>query len=534
MEGVVDDGGGGGGFRRLDLGGGLFAFPWRRLGGGGEFADFRRGVDERIKSGEAGGGTGSRGDRDGFWRGLGGCGLWFELFLNRGRGGLRLHWRGGLRLAGWSQRSGGDEIRAAGEDLDDVGDANFAERLDRLDDAEFEMQALVGRPFHPAFRLGENVDGGEDAVGRVFVGGLQQGGPESGGDALAVGGRVEFRDQQGAQAADEFAEELREFAAAFGFLLDEREGGGVVAGEQGLREGGDFFAGGETENIEHVGLVDRVAAEGDELVEHRLGVAHAAVGALGDGPGGGFFEGDAFLAGDVEQVLRNRFRRDRPQVEALAAGEDGGQDLVRLGGGEDEFHVRRWFFERLEQRVEGGVREHVDLVDVENLELPAGGGEAHGLAQVADLLDAVVRGTVDFEHVERATFGNLDADVLLGVEVGFRAVGAVERLGENPRGGGLPGAPRADEKIGVGQPFLGDGVAKGPDDVVLSEDVVEGFGSVFAGEDLITHGGECRDGGGFVMAEFSGIGKMLEWLGEKFVGRGLKDAGLLLWVVEHD
>jgi hypothetical protein len=45
--------------------------------------------------------------------------------------------------------------------------------------------------------------------------------------------------------------------------------------------------------------------------------------------------------------------------------------------------------------------------------------------------------------------------------------------------------------------------------VVLSEDVVEGFGAVFAGEDLITHGGECRDGGGFVMAEFGENGKSL-------------------------
>ena len=265
----------------------------------------------------------------------------------------------------------------------------------------------------------------------------------------------------------------------------------------------------------------RVAAEGDELVEHRLGVAHAAVGPFGDGPGGGFFEGDAFLAGDVEQVLGDRFRGDRPQVEALAAGEDGGQDFVRLGGGEDEFHVRRRFFERLEQRVEGGVREHVDLVDVVNLELPARRGEADGLAEVADLFDAVVRGTVDFQHVERAAFGDLDADVLVGVEVGLRAAGAVERLGKDAGGGGLAGAARADEEIGVGQALLGDGIAKGPHDVVLSEDVVEGFGSVFAGEDLITHGGECRHGGGFVIAEFRGNL-------QKFGGRGLKAAGLSL------
>ena len=105
--------------------------------------------------------------------------------------------------------------------------------LDGFDDAELEVEPLVGRPFHPAFGLGEDVDGGEDAVGRVFVGGLQQRFPQRFRDALAVGGRVEFGDEQGAQAADEFAEELGEFAAAFGLFLDERERGGVVAGEQG-------------------------------------------------------------------------------------------------------------------------------------------------------------------------------------------------------------------------------------------------------------------------------------------------------------
>ena len=105
----------------------------------------------------------------------------------------------------------------------------------------------------------------------------------------------------------------------------------------------------------------------------------------------------------------------------------------------------RRLFERLEQRVEGSVREHVDLVDVEDLELAAGGGEADGFAQIADLFDAVVRGTVDFQNVERAAFGDFDADVLVGIKVGFRAVGAIERLGQNAGGGGLAGAPWADE-----------------------------------------------------------------------------------------
>jgi hypothetical protein len=43
--------------------------------------------------------------------------------------------------------------------------------------------------------------------------------------------------------------------------------------------------------------------------------------------------------------------------------------------------------------------------------------------------------------------------------------------------------------------------------VVLTEDVIESFRAIFAGEDLITHAAECRDGSGFVMAEFSESGK---------------------------
>ena len=89
------------------------------------------------------------------------------------------------------------------------------------------------------------------------------------GDAdFAIGGGVELGDKQGAQAADELTEKLGEFAAAFGFLLDQGEGGWRVAGKQGGRQRGDLFAGCETEDVEHVILGDVIAAECDELVEH--------------------------------------------------------------------------------------------------------------------------------------------------------------------------------------------------------------------------------------------------------------------------
>jgi hypothetical protein len=38
--------------------------------------------------------------------------------------------------------------------------------------------------------------------------------------------------------------------------------------------------------------------------------------------------------------------------------------------------------------------------------------------------------------------------------------------------------------------------------MILAKDVVERLGAVFAGEDLVAHGGDCRDAGRFVIAQF--------------------------------
>jgi hypothetical protein len=109
---------------------------------------------------------------------------------------------------------------------------------------------------------------------------------------------------------------------------------------------------------------------------------------------------DLLGGGDLLQALDDELGRDRLQVEALAAGDDGREHLLHLGGGEDELHVRRRLLEGLEQRVERRRREHVHLVDDVDLELALGRRVADGVAQVAHLLDAVVRGAVDLDHVE--------------------------------------------------------------------------------------------------------------------------------------
>ena len=64
---------------------------------------------------------------------------------------------------------------------------------------------------------------------------------------------------------------------------------------------------------------------------------------------------------------------------------------------------------------------------------------------------------------------------------------AIERLGEDARGGGLADAARPDEEIGVREPVLFDRVLQRPRDVLLPDDIVERLRPIFARENLVAH-----------------------------------------------
>ena len=136
---------------------------------------------------------------------------------------------------------------------------------------------------------------------------------------------------------------------------------------------------------------------------------------------------------------------DTTQIKALAAGENCRQNFLRVGGGEHELHMRRRFFERLEQRVERRCREHVNLVNDVDLELAAGGNVLAGLAQLTHLLHTVIARAVNLQHVHRATIGNFFHARIVVVKVHLWAAGAIERLGKDARDGGLARAARPAE-----------------------------------------------------------------------------------------
>ena len=295
---------------------------------------------------------------------------------------------------------------------------------------------------------------------------------------------------------EQVCEQASEVLAAAREVVQFAQGRLGLAVENRLRDRDDLRLRGETEHREHVGLLDAVAAKTDELIERGLGVAHAAIRAARDRLERGVIDLDAFLRGDVLEVADDERRGNAAQIEALAARENRGENLLRIGGGEEKFYVCRRFLEGLQQRVERRRREHVNLVDDVNFELRGGGRKLRGLAQVADLLDAVVARAVDFDHVQRPSFHDfLTARIVVG-EVRLGPAGAVQALRKNARDGGLARAARTAKQIRVRDAMSRDGIGERLRDVLLPHHVAETLRPVFSGNDLIGHARKMGDGGG--------------------------------------
>src|SRR5947209_16618515 len=75
------------------------------------------------------------------------------------------------------------------------------------------------------------------------------------------------------------------------------------------------------------------------------------------------FERDFLIFRDQVQVFGNEFRRDSMKIEPLTPANYRWQNFLWFCRREDKFYVRWRFFEGLEQRVERGRAQHMNLVD---------------------------------------------------------------------------------------------------------------------------------------------------------------------------
>ncbi|KIT14629.1 hypothetical protein jaqu_36610 [Jannaschia aquimarina] len=284
----------------------------------------------------------------------------------------------------------------------------------------------------------------------------------------------------------------------------QRVGAVGILGRQFLQRGGGLAAHDRLEEIQHAAPVGEAQhrahlrrLDQSAAGPHRNRLIEQAHGVPGRAFGGPCDQGQrvgrnlgALLGRDSGEMVDHHLGFDAPQVEPLTARQDRHRHLADLGGGEDEFHMGRRLFQRLEQRVERAGREHVNLVDDIDLVPRAGGPIGDRVDDLAHVVDRGVRGRIHFQHVDMPPLGNRHTGLADAAGLGrgaARAVraDAVQALGHDPRRRRLSRPPYAGQDKGLRDPVRLEGVAQGADHRILALEVGEGLRAVLARQDLV-------------------------------------------------
>ena len=317
---------------------------------------------------------------------------------------------------------------------------------------QFQQRARVGGPLHVRLHAHEQLHEAEKLLphgaARLFA------------VALRVLGRAfqkflrrlahGLRQQQRAQMFRHLAGEHLGVQPPSQQFVDLQKRAAGVARKQRGGEIKEELAPRRAQHIAREGEVHLPVRVGKADVEDAEGVAHRAFGGAGDLVQGLFRGRAADAAQHHHHALDHGLHAQTPKIEALAAGEDGGGEPLRLGGGEDEHGVGRRLFQRFQKRVERAGGEHVYLVDDVDLVFGHRRGVLDLFAQIADLVHAVVGGGVDLDDVHAVFLLQLQAHIAFSAGVAVHGMQAVDGAGKHLGRGGLARAARAAEQIGVG------------------------------------------------------------------------------------
>ena len=219
---------------------------------------------------------------------------------------------------------------------------------------------------------------------------------------------------------------------------------------------------------------DAPAAVRRDLLERGERVSHAAARMPRDELERRLVVREALLRAHEGEVRLHLVGTDGVEVEALDAGEDRGEDLLRVGRAHDEDDVGGRLLDGLEQRVERRRREHVDLVDDVDLVVAAHRRVVDaGDDLLADVVDARVGCGVELDDVGVVPRGDETAVLAVATGQAVDAALADERLGEDAGHGRLARAARSAEQIGMARAPLEHGAFEGLDHMLLTDDLLE-------------------------------------------------------------
>ena len=105
---------------------------------------------------------------------------------------------------------------------------------------------------------------------------------------------------------------------------------------------------------------------------------------------------------DLTQLLLDGLRGHGPQIELQAPRQNSDRHLLRIGRGQDKFQILGGFLQSLEHRIERGAREHVDLIDHEDLKAPLHRFVNRLLQELLHFVHTAVRRCVKFGVIHKA------------------------------------------------------------------------------------------------------------------------------------
>ena len=191
-----------------------------------------------------------------------------------------------------------------------------------------------------------------------------------------------------------------------------------------------------TQHLAHGGFVQLAIAKGNSLVGQAQGIAHGATGGAGQQAQGLHFGGYRLRLQHLLQMLQHRLGGHGAQVELQAAREHRHGHLLRVGRGQHKFEVLRRLLQGLEHGVKRRVRQHVHLVDHEDLEAPLHRLVSRLLQQRLHFVHTPVGGSVQLGVIDKAPAINIRARWANSTRAGGDpalavCACAIERLGQN-------------------------------------------------------------------------------------------------------
>ena len=153
-----------------------------------------------------------------------------------------------------------------------------------------------------------------------------------------------------------------------------------------------------------------------------------------------------------------------------------------------ELEIFGRLFQRLEHGIECRVRQHMNLVNHEDLEASHHGLVNRLLKQLCNFIHAAVGGGVQLGVIHKAPAVNVSASLAYPAGRGSDAAlpvdaNAVKRLGQNSRDGCFTHTPRAGKQISMVQTLRGQRIAEGLNNMRLPDHLQKVFWAVFAGQD---------------------------------------------------